>query len=81
MKINKMDKAKIRTATLLYLQKNKRATSKQIQEYVITHDIPLIGTGASNPQAITRVLKESPNSWNFRYERDNRGRHVWLLRE
>ena len=81
MKINKVDKAKIRTATLLYLQKNKRATSKQIQEHIIAHDIPLIGTGATTPQAITRVLKEAPNTWNFRYERDNRGRCVWLLRE
>ena len=79
--MNKVDKAKIRTATVIYLEQKGKATSKQIQDYLIHHRIPLIGDGATNPQTIARILKESPKAWHIDYKRDNRNRHVWFLKE
>ena len=78
--MNKTDKAKIRTVAVIFLQKNRKATSKQIQEFLVEHKIPLIGEGATNPQIITNVLKTSPKGWGLAHERDNRNRCVWFLK-
>lgn len=79
--MNKTDKAKIRTATKIYLNTHRKATSKEIQEFIVRNHIPLIGDGATNPQMITSILKDSQKGWGLRYERDNRNRHVWFLKE
>lgn len=78
--MNRVDKAKIRTATVIFLEKHHRATSKQIQDFIVQHRIPLIGDGATNPQIITHILKESPKGWGLGYERDNRNRCIWFLK-
>lgn len=77
MAINTTDRAKIRTATVLYLAKHGEATSKDIQEYLMDNNIPLIGDGATSPQIITNVLKESSNGWRLGFRKDSRNRHVW----
>ena len=77
--VNSVDKAKVRTCAVLYLRKNKKATSRQLYEFIASQRIPFIGNGAST-QTVARILKESSKSWRFDYQKDNTGRFVWRLR-
>ena len=78
--MNSVDKAKIRTCAVIFLRRNKKATSRQIYEFITSQRIPLIGDGANNTQTIARILKDSGKSWGFQYERDNYNRYVWSLK-
>ena len=79
--MNRVDKAKIRTATVIFLERKKKATSRQILGFLVQHRIPLIGEADINSQIITHILKESPKAWHLDYEKDNRNRHIWFLKE
>ena len=77
--VNSVDKAKIRTCAVLYLRRHKKATSRQLYEFIASQKIPFIGNGAST-QTVARILKESGKSWKFNYEKDKTGRFVWRIR-
>lgn len=79
--MNSVDKAKVRTCAVVFLRKNKKATSRQIYEFIASQKIPMIGDGASNTQTVARILKDSGKSWHFDYERDRYNRYIWFLRE
>lgn len=77
--MNSVDKAKIRTCALLYLHKHKKATSRQLYEFISSQKIPFMGEGAST-QTVARILRESGKSWRFECNKNNTGRFVWSIR-